>query len=332
MAPRKIELPRDSISLSASLTDALLRKGSGDAALMLLYLLRHDGNFDPEEACRTMKWSREQVESAMVLLGELGINTGTSRDIFAEPVPKKENAPEYSTHDIVNAQEDPEFSGLLREIEHVLGRQLGKVDLSRLLDVYDHVGLPSEVIMMLVNMVCEDYQEKHGPGRHPRSLAAVSSIAYRWKEQGIDSLEAVESFLNRRQYFRSQEGALLNALGIVGRKATPTERDYLMKWAQWGFGPEALAVAYDKTMVGTGKMSWSYCNKILERWHSENRHTLEEVQAATPAPRKGGRQSRNALQIAQPMTPQQEAEQARRMEESQKWMLEFLNPDQSKPE
>lgn len=329
MAPRIIELPRDSISLSVSLTDALLRKGSGDAALMLLYLLRHDGNYDPEEACRTMKWSREQVESAMVLLGELGINTGTSRDIFAEPVPKKENAPEYSAHDIVSAQEDPVFKGLLEEIEKLLSRQLGKMDLSRLLDLYDHLGLPPEVIFLLTQMVCEDYQDKNGEGRHPRSLTAVAAKGYQWKEQGIDTLDAAEAFLNRRQYFRSQEGALLNALGIVGRKATPTERDYLMKWAQWGFGPEALAVAYDKTMVGTGKMSWSYCSKILERWHSENRHTLEEVQAASPAPRKGGSRSRNALQPAQPMTPQQEAEQARRVEENYRQLQRLLKPYQN---
>lgn len=328
MAPRKIELPRDSVSLSASMTDRLLRKGSGDAALMLLYLLRHDGYYEPEEACRTMKWSREQADSAMILLGELGIDTGTSHDLFAEPVPKKEDAPEYSTLDMVSAQSDPVFKGLLDEIERLLNRQLGRLDLDRLLKLYDHVGLPPEVIMVLVQMVCEDFQLKNGQGRLPRSLAAVASRGYQWKEQGIDTLEAAEAYLNRRQYFRSQEGELLNALGIQGRKATPTERDYLMNWAQWGFSPEAVAMAYDITVTQTGKMKWSYCNKILLRWHNENRHTLEEIQAGTGS-RSNAPRGRNALQIAQPMTPQQEAEQSRRVEENYRQLQELLKPYQN---
>lgn len=323
MASRKITLPKDTLSLSATLTDKLLRKGSGDAALMYLYLLRHDGFYDPEEACRTLKWPREQVDGAMVLLGELGIQTGEPDSIFDAPAPKKENAPEYSTWDITHA--DAEFQMLLEEIERLLDRQLALVDLKRLMELYDHVGLPSEVIVMLTSMKCDEYQEKYGEGRRPKSLAGVVSAAYKWKADGIDTLDAATAYLAKRQYFRSQEGVLLNAVQIRGRKATPTERDYLMKWAEWGFSPEAVAVAYDRTVVGTGKMTWSYCNKILLRWHNENRHTLEEIQAAQ-SPRSHLPRGRSALQIAQTPTPQEEADQARRIEENQRRLQELLKP------
>lgn len=326
MASRKIALPRDTISLSADMTDKLLSKGSGDAALLYLYLLRHDGYYEPEEACRTMKWERTRLDGAMLLLSELGIQTGEVVPSFTEAVPKKEHAPEYTNEDVANALQDStsEFPMLLEEVERLLNRQLPPLDLRRLLEAYDHLSMPAEVLVMLVSMKCQEYEEKYGKSRRPRSISSIVTTAYRWKEAGIDTLEAATAYLQKKEYYRSREGELLNALSIRGRQATSTERTYLSRWAEWGFTAEAVALAYDRTVTNTGKMNWGYCNAILQRWHKENRHTLEEVQAASPTPAKRASHSRNALQVAQTPTPQEEAEQARRIEENQRWMREFL--------
>lgn len=324
MAARKIPLPRDTLSLSAAFADQLLRRGNGDAALLYLYLLRHQGYYDPDEACRTMKWTREQLDGAMVHLGELGVHTGEPESVFDTQPPKKEEAPEYSNEDVSSALMDTAsgFPALLGEVQRQLDKQLSPRDTRTLLELYDHLGMPAEVLVLLVGWQCQEYRDKYGEGRKP-PMSYIRSAAYNWKKSGIDTLEAADAYLQKLDYYRSREGALLNAVSIRGRKATPTERKYLNQWAQWGFAPEAVSVAYDRTVTNTGEMKWSYCNAILKRWHSEGRHTLEEVQAAS-APTGHRGHSRTALRPESPVTPKEAEEQARRIQENQAWMREFL--------
>ncbi|MCD7829237.1 MAG: hypothetical protein LUG58_02265, partial [Clostridiales bacterium] len=75
MPSRHIPLPGDAVALSAATVDKLLRKGSGDAALLYLYLLRHNGFYDPEEAGRALQWDRARLDSALLHLNEIGVQT-----------------------------------------------------------------------------------------------------------------------------------------------------------------------------------------------------------------------------------------------------------------
>ena len=64
MASHHIALGDDSLSMSAAVADKLIGRGQGDAALLYLYLLRHRGYLDPEQATRQLHWSRLQLDSA----------------------------------------------------------------------------------------------------------------------------------------------------------------------------------------------------------------------------------------------------------------------------
>ena len=44
-----------------------------------------------------------------------------------------------------------------------------------------------------------------------------------------------------------------------------------------GFQEDALAMAYERTCLNTGGLSWAYMNKILLRWHENGLHTAEQV-------------------------------------------------------
>jgi hypothetical protein len=46
-----------------------------------------------------------------------------------------------------------------------------------------------------------------------------------------------------------------------------------------GFGPEAVALAYDKTVMKCHELKWPYCNGILKRWHEKDLHTVEEIES-----------------------------------------------------
>ena len=42
-------------------------------------------------------------------------------------------------------------------------------------------------------------------------------------------------------------------------------------------GPEAVAIAYDKTVLKCHELKWPYCNGILKKWHQAGLHTAEEI-------------------------------------------------------
>jgi DNA replication protein DnaD len=54
-----------------------------------------------------------------------------------------------------------------------------------------------------------------------------------------------------------------------------------------GFDSGAIDIAYDRTVVKTGRFVWGYMDGILKNWHSKGIHTARDVAA------KDGKQGRN---------------------------------------
>lgn len=223
MASHRITLDTDTISMTAAAADSLITRGHGDPALLYLYLLRHQGYLDPDQSAKELGWSRLQLDSALTHLRELGLAGGVPQPQFNEAVPKREQG----TH-LLRRRPEPgagrpqtsAFPDLLSEVEVAMGKRLSPADTKILLELYDHLALPPEVIYQLDHLQIQEHQDKYGQGRKPR-MSVIRTAAYRWKESGVDTLEAAEAYLKKAEYYRSQEGALLAAVGITGRKAAP---------------------------------------------------------------------------------------------------------------
>lgn len=326
MSGRRILMPLDSVSLSAAMVDALLKKGSGDAALLCLYLLRHDGYYESEEAGRILGWDELRLDNALKHLSELGFQTGAPDPILTPELPVRENAPDYTRQDLSEVISDKysNFSYLLEEVQRSLGKPLNDRETRMLLEIVDHIQLPDEVILMLVQWQCEEYSKKNGEGRRP-TMNAILSAAYQWKKSGVDSLEAADAYLKKLSYFRSQEGELLNAVGIQGREAVDSERRFLRQWIEWGFPPESVAMAYEKTLLGAGQFKWSYCSAILRRWHQAGLHSSAEIRAKDqPGTRPGNRKVSSGPAPAPTLTAAQQEAEDRALEENQRELKQLL--------
>ena len=117
-------------------------------------------------------------------------------------------------------------------------------------------------------------------------MSEIKAAAYRWKKNGVDTLESAEAWLKKQDYFKSREGELLRCVGVTGREAIDGEKRSLHQWTEWGFGPEAVHMAYERTLLRTGSMKWAYCNGILRRWNDKNAHTPDEIEALEGGCRK----------------------------------------------
>lgn len=327
MAGRRIQFPADSISMSAALADGLIKKGSGDAALLCLYLLRHDGYYDPEEAGRALQWERSRLDGAMTHLGELGIQTGEPRPQFRNEIPEEGEAPEYSQNDLVQALNmDNDFAQLHEMVREKFGvAVLPDRDLKILLELYSHLGMPFEVLIYVIEHQCAEYRKKYKDPRRVPPMSYIRKAAYRWKRSGIDTLEAADSYLKRLEYYESQEGTMLNAVSIFGREAMAFEKEYIAQWLDWGFGPEAVTLAFEQTMKNCGMLKWKYLNGVLRNWHNAGLHTVKEIKEKDipRRPAKTGAASMAPAPARQLTNAEQEARD-RAYEENQRQARELL--------
>ena len=282
-------LPGGILSLATGAADRLIAAGSGDAALLYLYLLKTGGTYDPAQAARALRWEPSRADAALSLLNGMAL----AADKPAAPAPKTlPEPPEYSAADINRELENKAspFPALVQEVQRRLGKPLSTSDLKSLYAIYDFSGLPPEVILLLVNWCIEEYQRKYGAGRMPR-MPQIQREAFRWKERGVDTAEGAEAHLKRLTLLRERSTQILALLDIRDRPPVAKEKEYIAAWTDMGFGDDAIRLAYEKTVMKKQSMSWPYMDSILKSWHQKGLHTAEQVKAQDsqrPRPPKPG--------------------------------------------
>ncbi len=307
------------LSLTAETADRLIAAGNGDAALLYLHLLRRGGTFQPEGAARALKWELPRVQEAFSALVKLGL--ADRQEQTAPPVkPEPEEPPEYTAADLNREMEDTAspFPALVAEVQRRLGKILSTSDLKMLYTLYDYLALPAEVIMLLVSWCVEEMEQKYGPGRRPR-LSQIRKEGFAWRRLGLDTAEAAEAYLRRKEHLRARTAQVLPLLDIRGRAPVEPERKYIESWLNMGFEDAAIRLAYERTVLQKQSMNWSYMNSILKSWHQKDLHTVAAIQAGDTA--------RPRVTAPQPApTPPGEAD--RRAREDMERMREYLRGHQ----
>lgn len=248
--------------------EKLLAAGSGDAALLYLYI--QSGN-DPSGAEQSLKMHGGRYSCAAATLRQLGLwPEETGRMI---PVGER---PSYTERDVTNAVDtDFSFQSLYGEIQRLLGRTLNTEELKIILGFVRYLGLPSDVICVLV-CYCKDRARRRGSLRNP-SLRTIEKEAYAWAEHGIDTMEEAAAFIQAQNVKNTRLQKLMSILQIRGRELTAAEERYASAWLDMGFADDAISAAYERTCLNTGGLNWPYMNKILLRWHEAGLHTAEQV-------------------------------------------------------
>ncbi len=271
-------LPGNILSLPAGAAERLITAGSGDAALLYLYLLKNGGRYEPAYGARALKWDSPRLSAALSLLIGMGLAQAPAQAPAPAPVPEP---PEYSAADINRELENSvsPFPILVQEVQRRLGKVLSTSDLKSLYTIYDFSGLPPEVILLAVSWSIEEFQRKYGPGHFPR-MPQIQREAMLWKEKGVDTVESAEAHLKRLSLLRERSVQILALLDIRDRPPVAREREYITSWIDMGFPDEAIRLAYEKTVLKKQSMSWPYMNSILKNWHEKGLHTAKEIAAS----------------------------------------------------
>ena len=266
---------QQNISLPADALDKLLQSGQGDAALLYLALQRFGRGVTPEELEKALPISRLRIDAAEQVLQQLGLLPRPAA--AAVPAPSEER-PVYSADDISALLQDNEgFRLLLPQVEQQLGKKLRTPDLQILAGLYDDLGLPADVIYLLVCHCVERAKRRWGEGRRP-TLRQIEKEGYYWAQRGIFDQTSAAAYLKKWAQREEKSAAYMQALHLPQRQMVEAERRYIADWMEQGFPPETVALAYERTVFYKKDLNWRYLNGILRRWHENGWHTPQQVQ------------------------------------------------------
>ncbi len=82
--------------------------------------------------------------------------------------------------------------------------------------------------------------------------------------------------------------SILTVAGIKNRGPSAAEEEFEKKCQDRGYGEDMIRLAYDITVKATGEYKVQYIAAIMERWHSEGIHTIEQAKQDTESRRKKG--------------------------------------------
>lgn len=254
--------------IRCDIADKLLDCADGDGALLYLYILRHGAAANETSACRALGFSKERYERALFTLTSLTLSTQPEE-------PLKTTAPAYTSPELKKARgTDHRFAAVCDEAEGLLGKTLTESQLRSLYTIYDHLGLPADVIMELLGYL----KRELGTVR----LADIRREAYRWADMGLYTAEAAQTYLASREAERPLTEAMFAALGTEPRAPKAMEKRLISYAVAHGFPPESMELAVRRTMRTLGKFSTDYVRKILESWQTKGIHTLAEITALEP--------------------------------------------------
>ena len=175
------------------------------------------------------------------------------------------------------SESDPAFSTIIEEAKRVMGKPLSSPDIKTLFGIYDHFGMPAEVVLLMLNYCGLVFERKYGAQRRP-SMRAFEKEALWWANREILTMEAAEEYIQWANRRTGDVGRVKEALGIRGRELVKSELERINSWLDMGFTDEVIAIAYERTVTNTGALKWNYMDKILHSWKEKNLMTPQEIE------------------------------------------------------
>lgn len=272
--------------MRCDIADKLIACGDGDSALLYLYVLRRGERLDETAAMRELGFSRERFDRAVFTLTSL-----TVRESAPAPTPSLTEKPKYTAAELRQAREsDHKFAAVCVTAEDTLGRALSESHVRSLFTIYDHLGMPAEVMIELLCYLKRD--------RDVVSRRDIEREAYLWADMGLFTCQEAQAYLVRAEAAKPLMTAMLTALRVVGREPAAAERNLISMCIEKGFPPDAVALAAKRMEQNIGKFSLNYLRKILTLWDEKGVHTVAEITALEPE--SAAKQQQQAAPAAQP--------------------------------
>lgn len=259
--------------IHCSIADKIINCGDGDSALLYLYIVKTGNRLNDKTAMRDLNFTEERYERAVFTLNSLMIQQQAETETQNEP--QKLQKPNYTSAELNNARNaDHKFTAVCNTAEDVLGKMLSEKDIRSLYTIYDHLGLPAEVIIELLTYLKRDRQKI--------DRYEIEREANLWTDAGIYTYADAQKHLEKLEAQKPLIEAIFSYMNIVGREPSIKERQFASACLDKGFPPDAVELAINRMYANIDKFSLNYLKKILLSWHERGIHTVSEITAIEP--------------------------------------------------
>lgn len=285
--------PEEFTFIANSFLDFYMPSANGEFVKIYLYLLRHASGkgtaLDLSSIADAFNCTEADIQRALRYWKNCGVldvvfdGKGNLQEIVFYPPKEKAASLQETTvtlekpissnfalapDKIKELKNNDEVRQLLFIAEQYLGKNLSPTDMQTLLYLYDEVKLSSDLLEYLI-----EYCVSKGS----TSMAYIKKVGLAWAEQNITTVTEAkeETNLYNKNYF-----TILRAFGIKNRNPLDKEIQYMNLWLnQYGFTLEVISEACNRTVLATGKASFSYADSILESWFKKGVHHLSDIDA-----------------------------------------------------
>lgn len=252
---------------NAQAMKTLCQINDGDCALMYAYASACGGRCRPADFAIHTGFDDRRVERCRSLL----ILYKVCRPAGATPI----EVTGYTPAELLAARKaDPSFSGLCDYFEQTLKHPIRKSEIETLYGIYDKLNLPADVIMLMINY-CRS--------RGRLSARELEKTAYSWHDKGIATYALAAEAADRADSRGREYARVLAIFGIKDRAPSESEEKYISAWLDMGVSDELIGMAYDRTVMRTGKLQWRYMHRILDDWHKKGLASRKQVEQAEGA-------------------------------------------------
>ncbi len=171
------------------------------------------------------------------------------------------------------------LSELCLVAEATYGKTLSDSELQSLYWLHEELGLCAEVILMVIEY-CISINKSN--------MKYVERVAITWKENGIDTIEKANEYINAEIEKKTVFYNIRKTFGILARPLTELEEKYLVKWHnEWNMSEAMILLAYNYCIMQTNKLSYQYMDTIIKNWFDSKIMTVEDAKAQNETYKEG---------------------------------------------
>ena len=275
------------VELSLDFVNNIMPKAPAVYTVVYICALSFEGQTDIKTVSQMLNISETDVRAAFMYWQDRGlirikdenieILKGGVKEVkntaFQSAASKKkyivnDEQPHYAPEELdMYADKNADVKALFEMAESKLKRMLTYNDLSAVFSLYHWLGLKMDVIGLLLDFCVE---------RGHRNMRYIERVAVDWCESGINTVEAAKERITAYNGIYRQ---IMRAMGQNNREPVQKEIDYMKKWSEVYKMPiDIIELACDRTVMGIGKPSFGYADKILLSWHKAGVKTLSDVE------------------------------------------------------
>ncbi|MBQ2737285.1 MAG: DnaD domain protein [Clostridia bacterium] len=265
---------RFKIHKEAMLRDGLIGELSADEARILLAIIATGGVFDKADIQELTGAAAARVVSSIALFTEAGILSDFDEARVTEEFTETKIESDEVLSDsgkLADIIRDRELASLPEEFRLLTGKgTLRPIEVSQITDLVSKQELSAEYVALYMS-----HLERMG---RLKSASALRSGAIALKEKGICDVEALTKYIENVESTSRVMSEIKAALGIY-RQLAPSESAFIKKWTEeLSYSLPVISLAYDITVLNTGKLSFKYMDKLISDWHSADCHTVDDCE------------------------------------------------------